>query len=86
MFSICTPSDFKIGDTAECRINKQPATLTWRDAHHLVIAPDDVREILLVIPEGATQSFYCADAEWNGPYRITMADGSVVEYREPRPD
>ena len=60
MFCICMPSSFKIGDTADCRINKQPALLTWRDAHHLVIEPDDVREILLVRSAGTLQ-FHCAD-------------------------
>jgi hypothetical protein len=34
------PKTFKIGDTADCQINKAPARLTWRDAKTLVIEPD----------------------------------------------
>ena len=36
---------FKIGDTAECKINGKPERLTWRDAETLVIEPDDVHTI-----------------------------------------
>jgi hypothetical protein len=29
MFFIATPRDFKVGDSAACRINKTPARVTW---------------------------------------------------------
>jgi hypothetical protein len=41
MFYISMPLTFSIGETAPVRINRQPATLTWRDENHLVINADD---------------------------------------------
>src|SRR3954465_714668 len=41
MFMIHMPLSFKVGDTAECRINMKPRRLTWRDNKHLVIEADD---------------------------------------------
>ncbi len=44
------PYEFNIGDTAVCKINFEPATVTWRDTGTLVIhrpnEPDNAREIL----------------------------------------
>ena len=48
MFFISFPTSFNVGDTADCRINKEPARVTWRDADHLVIEPDDARAILAI--------------------------------------
>ena len=48
MFFISLPKGFKIGDTVDCRINREPARVTWRDAGHLIIEPDDARAILAV--------------------------------------
>jgi hypothetical protein len=36
MFMMTMPKTFKIGDTADCRINRKPARLTWQDAKTLV--------------------------------------------------
>jgi hypothetical protein len=42
MFVMMMPTTFKVGDTADCKINTEPARLTWRDEGTLVIEPDDV--------------------------------------------
>ena len=60
MFFISMPRDFKVGDTADCRINKKPARVTWRDANHF--EPDDVRVIMAVDKEGELIQFFCSDA------------------------
>jgi hypothetical protein len=46
MFMIHMPKSFKVGDTADCRINKIPQRLTWRDEDTIVIEPDDARTIV----------------------------------------
>jgi hypothetical protein len=43
VFMMTMPKTFKVGDTADCRINKQPAHITWRDPNTLVIEPGDNR-------------------------------------------
>jgi len=62
MFFISMPRDFKVGETADCRINKKPARVTWRDVGHLVIEPGDVRVIMAVDKEGELIQFVCGDA------------------------
>jgi hypothetical protein len=62
VFFISFPKGFKIGDTAGCRINREPARVTWRDAGHLIIEPDDARAILAVERGGELISFTCGDA------------------------
>jgi hypothetical protein len=46
MLVIAISRNHKIGDTADVRINFEPATLTWADAHTLVINGTDRRRIL----------------------------------------
>jgi hypothetical protein len=41
MFFKTMSQTFKVGDTADCRINKQAARLTWRNAKTLVIERHD---------------------------------------------
>jgi hypothetical protein len=60
------PKTFKVGDTADCRINKQPARLTWRDAKTLVIEPDDARAIITTNYEDDFIKFICRDARESG--------------------
>jgi hypothetical protein len=62
MFFISMPRGFKIGDTVDCRVNYEPARVTWRDANCLVIEPDDARPILGIGKEGDLISFACGDA------------------------
>ena len=45
-FFISMPPDFKIGETRDCRINKQAERLTWRDKDTLLIEPGDARKIV----------------------------------------
>jgi hypothetical protein len=56
------PRDFKIGDSADCRINHEPARVTWRDVDYLVIEPSDARPIVGISREGFLISFTCGDA------------------------
>src|SRR5262245_22629896 len=79
MFMISMPKSFSLGDRAEVRINKQSATLFWRDAHTLVINETDPRRILRIGDSGALWNFMCSDplAE-DGRY---VVDGPLV-YRE----
>ena len=46
MFFLSVPKTCKVGDTFDCRINREPARVTWCDRDHLVIEPNDVRLIL----------------------------------------
>lgn len=41
MFMISMRRTFKVGATADCRINGKPERLTWRDEDTLVIEPGD---------------------------------------------
>jgi hypothetical protein len=56
------PCDFKVGETQDCWINGKPARLTWRDANHLVIEPDDVGPIVAISKAGDLIAFTCGDA------------------------
>jgi hypothetical protein len=61
MFMMHMPEDFKIGDSVDCRINGEPARLTWRDKDTLVIGEDDVRAILTTHIENGLRCFFCGD-------------------------
>jgi hypothetical protein len=77
MFFMTMPETFTIGDTASVRIDKQPATLTWRDAGTLVINGTDARTILRSGPGGpGLIDFVCTDAgEASTDY---AADGPII--------
>jgi hypothetical protein len=62
MFYIDTPKTLKIGETHNCRINDEPAKITWRDATTLVIEPDDARVILHTRIDGDLRIFMCGHA------------------------
>lgn len=62
MFMISMPAAFKVGDTADCRINGKPARLTWRDEDTLVIEPGDARKIFSVRPAHDVTYFVCGAA------------------------
>jgi hypothetical protein len=71
MFVIHMPKTFHIGDTANCRINKKPARITWRDADTLVIEPNDARAIITSHEDGDLICFTCGDpGEVGGDYAI----------------
>jgi hypothetical protein len=71
MFYINTPKTLKIGETHDCRINGEPAKITWRDATTLVIEPGDARVILHTRIDGELRVFMCGDS--------TSAQGYTVE-------
>lgn len=61
MFFIHMPKTFKVGDTADTKINGQRKQVTWRDRDTLVIEPGDVRHIQIVDSGGSLNTFGCAD-------------------------
>jgi len=63
MFIMHMPADFKVGDSAACRINDEPAQLTWRDVNTLVIGDDDARVIVSTHIEDGLRCFICGDAD-----------------------
>ena len=63
MFVMHMPEDFKLGDSADCRINGEPARLTRRDKNTLVIGEDDVRAILTTHIENGLRCFFCGDRD-----------------------
>lgn len=62
MFFLSMPNDFKVGQSAECRINGRPARVTWQNQKTLVIEPDDARSILSVTKDGDLLHFTCGDS------------------------
>jgi hypothetical protein len=62
MFLLAMPTSFRVGDSAECRVNGRPARVTWRDERTLVLEPGGARDILLVGEAGDLVNFTCADA------------------------
>jgi hypothetical protein len=82
MFVISMPRNFKVGDTVDCRINRKPGRVTWRDVGHLVIEPDDARPIVGVSKEGGFISFACGDAGTThadyGSEMIPNGGGAIV--------
>jgi hypothetical protein len=79
MLTITLPATFKIGDTVDCRVNKQPARITWRGAATLVVEPKDARTVLCVVVENEDQTFYCADDDAVYEHRVTR-DGILEEH------
>jgi hypothetical protein len=71
MFMIHLPPHVRIGDTADVRINKQPARVTWRDAQTLVVEPGDARRIVQILKEPDMNTFICADADGSADFHIT---------------
>jgi thiamine biosynthesis protein ThiC len=62
MFMINMPLDFKVGETRDCKINREPKRITWRNQHTLVIEPDDARQIFHTEVDGDMRCFMCGDA------------------------
>lgn len=87
MFVINLPKTLKIGNTVACRINKQPARITWRDTDTLVIEPDDVRAILAYQIQIDCIRFACGDRGVSADgYRVVETrDGSLVVFTK-QPD
>jgi uncharacterized cupredoxin-like copper-binding protein len=67
MFLMNLPLSVQIGDTHECKINKLPARVTWRDKNTLVIEPGDARRIESVFEQDGMRTFICGDAEHPEP-------------------
>ena len=63
MFIMHMPESFKIGDTADCRINGEPTQLTWRSPDTLVIGNTDARHIVKTHVEDGLRCFICGDAD-----------------------
>jgi hypothetical protein len=70
MFVIHLASSVRIGGTVDCRINRKPARVTWRDAETLVIEPEDARHIVQVLEHPEFLSFVCADADGSTDFDI----------------
>jgi hypothetical protein len=75
MFVISLPPSVRVGNTVDCRINKKPAHVTWREAQTLVIEPDDARRIVHLgrawnSIDGYTNQFICADADGSSEFEI----------------
>jgi hypothetical protein len=70
MFAIHLSNNVGIGDTVDCRINAEPARVTWRDAQTLVIEPGDARRILRIAAEGDLNLFICTDADGADDFTI----------------
>ena len=86
MFIIHLPKSFKIGDTVDCRINREPARVTWRDKDILVIGDNDVRKIITSNDEGGLLCFICGDADNATKYEVTKIsdEGFVVSAKSER--
>ena len=63
MFMLHMPLTFKPGDSADCRINKKPARVTWLDKDRLRIEPDDVRIIAFTVEQDGLLKVTCGDAD-----------------------
>jgi len=87
MFVMTMPRTFKIADSADCRINKQPARITWRDANTLVIEPDDARVILGENRENDPLTFFCGDASYIADDTVdadeAFAAGFIISRHKP---
>jgi hypothetical protein len=46
MFMMTMPISFRVGDTAQVKINGEAATLTWQTSRTLVINGTDTRAII----------------------------------------
>jgi hypothetical protein len=56
------PTSFKVGDTADVRINGEPQRITYRNTAIMVIEPDDVRPIQARHRSGDENMFYCGES------------------------
>jgi hypothetical protein len=85
MFMMHMPEDFKIGDSADCHINGEPARLTWRDKDTLVIGEDDVRTILTTHIENGLRCFFCGDRDVPAHQHgiDIVPDGGFIVYEKP---
>jgi hypothetical protein len=87
MFIMHMPESFKVGDTAACRINDEPAQLTWRSHDTLIIGDDDARRVVATQVQDGLCCFICGDAsshEDGTRYRVDAipGDGGVIISRE----
>jgi hypothetical protein len=83
MFVMHMPESFKIGDTAACCINGEPAQLTWRSPDTLVIGGTDARHIAQTHVEDGLRCFICGDAG-NARYGVeAFPGGGFVVFSEP---
>lgn len=71
MFVISLPKTVGIGDTVDCRINTEPAKVTYRDANTLVIEPGDARQIVFCNEGSDLITFVCADDDGTRPTIFT---------------
>jgi hypothetical protein len=79
MFMLHMRNTFKVGDSANCKINGEPARVTWRDANHLVIEPNDVRPIVSCTDDGKLICFMCGDAtETAADYQRDVHAGGFI--------
>ena len=78
MFMIYMPTNFRVGDSAACRINRKPQRVTWRDQNTLVIEPDDARQIFHTETDGKLRCFMCGDAGAKKASVFRSPDGVVV--------
>ena len=78
MFMMSLPKETKVGATENCRINGEPAKVTWRDAKTLVIEPDDARLIIESVIDGDLRIFFCGDAGVDDGYAIDQKPGGFI--------
>ena len=87
MFIIHMPLDFKVGDSADCRINGEPKRVTYRDANTLVIGKNDARAIITTEVDGALRAFFCGhagkSAEQYSRENAPMGGGFVIFPKPP---
>ena len=85
MFVMHMPETFKVGDTAACRINGEPAQLTWRSPNTLVIGADDARHIVKTHVENGLRSFFCGDADDGDEYGVEEVPGAgFIVFAKPK--
>jgi hypothetical protein len=75
MFIMHMPESFKLGDTAACRINGEPAQLTWRGPDTLIIGGNDARHIVKTHVEDGLRCFVCSDADDSQKYDVMDVGG-----------
>jgi hypothetical protein len=82
LFVLNMPLTFKVGDTADCLINKAPACVTWRDNHTLVIEPEDARQIFHVETDDKMHCFFCGDARAKQAGVHTIPGGVIINQED----
>jgi hypothetical protein len=84
MFIMHMPESFKVGDTAACRINGEPAQLTWLSPDTLIIGAADFRQIVKTHVENGLRCFICGDAD-DSQYGVEeFPDGGFIVFPEPK--